>query len=99
MPDIQSGTVPPPFVSYKEKRPREYLVPHEVEELISVAKKRGRYGHRDATMILLAYRHGLRVSELCAVRWEQIDFDARISTFIVFVCHGARKSHNGCWFS
>ena len=75
MPDIKSGTVPPPFVSYKEKRPREYLVEHEVEELIAVAKKRGRYGHRDGTMILLAYRHGLRVSELCALRWEQIDFD------------------------
>ena len=75
MPSIQSGTVPPAFVAYKHKRPREYLLPHEVEELISVAKKRGRYGHRDATMILLAYRHGLRVSELCALRWEQIDFN------------------------
>ena len=75
MPDIKSGTVPPTFVSYKEKRPREYLVEHEVEELIAVAKKRGRYGHRDATMILLTYRHGLRVSELCALRWEQIDFN------------------------
>ena len=75
MPSIKSGTVPPPFTPYKEKRPREYLVEHEVEELITVAKKRGRYGHRDATMILLAYRHGLRVSELCALRWEQIDFD------------------------
>ena len=75
MPDIKSGTGPPTFVSYKEKRPREYLVPHEVEELITVAKKRGRYGHRDSTMILLAYRHGLRVSELCALRWEQFDFD------------------------
>ena len=48
---------------------------HEVEELIAVAKKRGRYGHRNGTMILLAYRHGLRVSELCALRWEQIDFN------------------------
>jgi type 1 fimbriae regulatory protein FimE len=75
MPSIKSGTVPPPFTPYKEKRPREYLVEHEVEELIAVAKKRGRYGHRDATMILLAYRHGLRVSELCALRWEQIDFN------------------------
>ena len=75
MPNIQSGTVPPPFVPDKDKRPREYLVPREVEELIAVARKRGRYGHRDATMILLAYRHGLRISELCALRWEQIDFD------------------------
>lgn len=37
------------------------------------AKARGRYGHRDATMILLAYRHGLRVAELVALRWDQID--------------------------
>jgi type 1 fimbriae regulatory protein FimB/type 1 fimbriae regulatory protein FimE len=36
---------------------------------------RPRYGVRDAAMILIAYRHGLRVSELCALRWEQIDFD------------------------
>jgi type 1 fimbriae regulatory protein FimE len=39
------------------------------------ARSGRRYGHRDATMILIAYRHGLRVSELCALRWDQIDFD------------------------
>jgi type 1 fimbriae regulatory protein FimB/type 1 fimbriae regulatory protein FimE len=33
----------------------------------------GRHGHRDATVILLAYRHGLRVSELVALRWDQVD--------------------------
>ncbi len=49
-------------------------MPHEVDELIALAK-RGRYGTRDATMILLAYRHGLRVSELCALRWEQVDLN------------------------
>jgi integrase len=38
------------------------------------ATKDNRYGHRDATMILVAYRHGLRVSELVDLRWEQIDF-------------------------
>jgi integrase len=32
-----------------------------------------RHGHRDATMILLAFRHGLRASELCSLRWEQVD--------------------------
>ena len=42
--------------------------------LIATAKKRGRYGHRDATMILIAYRHGLRVGELCALTWDQVDF-------------------------
>jgi type 1 fimbriae regulatory protein FimE len=54
-------------------RPREYLTPGEVDDLIKVAKGRGRYGHRDATMILIAYRHGLRVAELCALRWDQLD--------------------------
>src|SRR5262245_32497281 len=37
------------------------------------AAGRNRYGHRDATMILLAFRHGLRASELCSLRWEQVD--------------------------
>jgi type 1 fimbriae regulatory protein FimB/type 1 fimbriae regulatory protein FimE len=57
----------------KDVRPREYLSEGEVEQLCKTAQKRGRYGHRDATMILMAYRHGLRVSELVALRWDQID--------------------------
>ncbi len=40
---------------------------------MQTAQRRGRYGHRDATMILLAYRHGFRVAELCALRWDQVD--------------------------
>src|SRR5438132_762213 len=36
--------------------------------LIETARDRGRYGHRDATMILIAYRHGLRAGELCALK-------------------------------
>jgi len=39
------------------------------------APKANRWGHRDATMILVAYRHGLRASELVDLRWDQIDFD------------------------
>ena len=54
-------------------RSREYLTPSEVDRLREAAAKRGRHGSRDATMILLAYRHGLRVSELIALRWEQVD--------------------------
>jgi len=56
-----------------QRRPREYLTPKEVERLIAAARQ-NRYGHRDATMILIAYRRGLRVSELCALRWDQVDF-------------------------
>src|SRR6187399_3203967 len=53
-------------------RTREYLTEREVEQLIKVAGG-NRHGHRDATMILLAFRHGLRASELCSLRWEQVD--------------------------
>jgi type 1 fimbriae regulatory protein FimB/type 1 fimbriae regulatory protein FimE len=56
-------------------RTREYLTEAEVEQLTSAARK-NRWGHRDATMVLLAYRHGLRASELVDLRWEQVDFRA-----------------------
>jgi site-specific recombinase XerD len=39
------------------------------------AAKANRYGERDASMILTAYRRGLRVSELVDLRLDQIDFD------------------------
>jgi len=55
-------------------RSREYLTPDEVDRLIETARKRSRHGHRDATLIMLAYRHGLRPSEACALLWEQVDF-------------------------
>jgi type 1 fimbriae regulatory protein FimE len=54
-------------------RVREYLTEKEVDRLIDAARKRGRNGARDAAAILLAYRHGLRASELCSLRWSQID--------------------------
>src|SRR5262249_19200947 len=40
------------------------------------ARAHSRYGHRDATMILIGYRHGLRASELCDLQWSQVDFNA-----------------------
>ena len=57
-----------------ELRTREYLTEAEVESLIEAAKA-NRYGQRDATMILLAFRHGLRAIELVDLRWDQIDFN------------------------
>jgi integrase len=56
-----------------ELRTREHLTPAEVDSLIKAAK-RNRWGHRDATMILMAYRHGLRPGELVDLRWDQVDF-------------------------
>ena len=55
---------------------RGYLTEAEVEKLCAAARARGRWGHRDATMILMAFRHGFRVSELVALRWAQIDLEA-----------------------
>jgi len=55
------------------RREREHLTEHEVEKLMRAAKQMGRHGHRDSTMILVAYRHGLRVSELVRLKWMQVD--------------------------
>src|SRR5215470_2283266 len=60
-------------VTVRSGRPREYLTEREIDRLIEAAKG-NRWGHRDATAILLAYRHGLRASELVALRWDDIDF-------------------------
>jgi integrase len=53
-------------------RTREHLTPDEVEQLIEAAKA-NRHGHRDALMVLLAYRHGLRAA-VVDLRWEHVDF-------------------------
>jgi len=72
-PNIENGKVPPLRRKNSEIRSREHLTPDEVEKLIAAAKSVGRHGHRDATLILTAYRHGLRVSELVALRWDMVD--------------------------
>ena len=64
---------PPPKVPNADRRSREHLTPAEIDRLIAAARGLGRHGERDAAMILLAYRHGLRVSELTGLRREQVD--------------------------
>ena len=54
-------------------REREHLTPAEVKQLATAAKNRGRHGNRDALAIKFAARHGLRVSELCALTWDAVD--------------------------
>ncbi len=56
-------------------RTREHLTPDEVAKLIEVAK-RCRWGQRDAAMLLITYRHGLRASEVCDLKWDAVDFKA-----------------------
>jgi integrase len=57
-----------------EYRSREHLTEREVERLIE-AMKDNRWGHRDATMVLIAFRHGLRASELVDLSWDQVDLE------------------------
>lgn len=57
-------------------RTRDHLTPAEVEALIHAAGATGRHRLRDKTLVLLAYRHGLRVSELINLQWDSVDFKA-----------------------
>jgi type 1 fimbriae regulatory protein FimE len=74
VPDIVNRKVPrrQPNTAY---RSREYLLEKEVADLITAAAREGRHGACDAALILIAYRHGLRVSELVSLRWDQVDLD------------------------
>ncbi|MFM2315334.1 MAG: hypothetical protein RLZZ04_4612 [Cyanobacteriota bacterium] len=85
-------TAPPPKIPNLEKRFREHLFPSEVAAMVCSAKKVGRHGLRDSTLILMAYRHGLRVSELVALRWEQIDFLGG-TIYINRLKHGVSSTH------
>jgi integrase len=57
----------------RELRTREYLTEDEVNSLMAAARE-NREGRRDATMILMTFRHGLRAAELVDLRWDQVDF-------------------------
>jgi type 1 fimbriae regulatory protein FimB/type 1 fimbriae regulatory protein FimE len=67
--------VPPRKPKNEDRRPREHLTEVEVESLAKAAGNRGRYGHRDRTMIMVCFRHGLRVGELVSLRWDQVNLD------------------------
>jgi integrase len=77
---------------HTDVRSREHLTPPEVEKLRKAARSIGRHGERNDTMILLAYRHGLRVSELITLRWEQLDL-AQGLFHVRRVKHGIPSTH------
>ena len=70
-----------------ELRSRKYLTKAEVEKLIKAARN-GRYGHLDATLILIAFRHGLRAVEICDLEWSQVEFGRSASLHV-------RRAKNG----
>lgn len=66
-------TKPPIRQRNSDLRTREYLTSHEVDSLRKAARQNGRHSHRDDTLILIMFRHALRVSEATALRWKQVD--------------------------
>ena len=71
-----------------EYRVREHLTEAEVTKLLA-ALKHNRHGHRDWLIGLMIYRHGLRVSEACDLRWDDIDLAAR--TIVIRRLKGSGK--------
>src|SRR5215469_3974709 len=86
------GTVPPRRLPNAELRTREYLTEAEVERLIKAAKA-NRHGQRDATMILLAFRHGLRAAEIVDLRWDQVDLGRNACLHVRRVKNGIPSVH------
>jgi site-specific recombinase XerD len=86
-----NGKVPPRRRANRESRAREYLTPAEVGALLEAAGC-ARYGHRDRTLLLLMYRHGLRVSEAIGLRWEQFDLKAGLLS-VQRLKHGVPSTH------
>ena len=60
------------------RRTRDYVRPKEVDRLLRAAMGTGRHGHRNYTLILLCYRHGLRLGELMDLRWRMVDFKRKV---------------------
>ena len=73
-PATENRTVTPLRRPNVELRPREHLTEHEIDKLVEAAKG-NRWGQRDTTMILIAFRHGLRASELCGLQWSDVEFE------------------------
>jgi type 1 fimbriae regulatory protein FimB/type 1 fimbriae regulatory protein FimE len=90
-PGTVNRTVAPKRPPNADLRTREYLTETEVERLLRATKGNG-WAHRDATMILVAYRHGLRASELTDLQWSQIDF-ATATLHVRRVKQGSPSTH------
>ena len=73
-------------------RNREYLSGKEVAAVMAAAAIVGRHGPRDAALILVAYRHGLRVSELVSLRWDQVDLQQGL-LHVTRLKHGIASVH------
>ena len=85
--------LPPTRQRNQASRAREYLTPDEVERIVVAARHGGgRLADRDALLIMIAYRHGFRASELIALRWDQVDLKAG-ALHVARLKNGAPSTH------
>ena len=91
-PSTEKRTVTPTRRPNAELRTREHLTETEIEKLLKAAGT-NRWGHWDGTMILVAYRHGLRASELVDLRWDHVNF-ATATLHVRRVKQGTPATHS-----
>ena len=85
--------LPPVRQPNRVSRTREHLTPDEVERRIIAARQAGgRLAERDALLVTIAYRHGLRASELIALRWDQVDLKGGL-VHVARLKHGSASTH------
>jgi type 1 fimbriae regulatory protein FimB/type 1 fimbriae regulatory protein FimE len=88
----ENGQVMPIRPPNADLRSREYLTPAEIEKLIKAAKD-GRWSLRDSTLIIVAYRHGLRAIEACQLEWSQVEFGRNASLHVTRAKQGKPSVH------
>jgi type 1 fimbriae regulatory protein FimB/type 1 fimbriae regulatory protein FimE len=88
-PENSAKSTPPRRKRNRESRSREYLTQDEVKQVRDGAKK-SRNGLRDALLILMMYRHGLRVAEVIDLSWDDVHFDD--STILIRRVKNGRES-------
>ena len=91
-PSNENRQVLPTHRRNADVRPREYLTQGEIDKLTKAARS-GRYGHRDATLVLIAYRHGLRATELCDLEWSQVEFSRNAALHVRRIKNGTPSVH------
>jgi type 1 fimbriae regulatory protein FimE len=93
-PTAESGKVRPPVRKpNRATRTREFLSQDEVDRLMEAVGAGTRYGARDRTLLLLMYRHGLRVSEAIVLRWDQLDLKAGL-LYVHRLNNGVASTHS-----
>jgi type 1 fimbriae regulatory protein FimE len=74
------------------RQSRDYVLPKEMDRVLKAAVNASHHGHRNYTLILLCYRHGLRVGELVKLRWRMVDFKKK-ALHVTRLSNGIKSVH------